>query len=108
MEESMEWLEPWGSVESADASYLRTFAEQLARETSRGHELYGVPVRLIARGNGDDALFEIEDGSGRVAEVHLVWQGRQKPPWPISAVFASLDEWKVKRMIPEHKEWNEE
>jgi hypothetical protein len=104
----MEWLEPWSSTEGAGASYLRTFAEQLARETSRGHELHGLPVKLIARGNGDDALFEILDGSGRVAEVHLVWQGRQKPPWPSSAIFASLEEWRVKRMIPEHEEWTDD
>src|SRR5689334_17305269 len=75
--EKMEWLEPWSSTEGEEAAYLRTFADQLARETSRGHELHGKKVRLIGRGNGDDALFEILDGTGRVAEVHLVWQGRQ-------------------------------
>jgi hypothetical protein len=103
----MEWLKPWASTESAEPSYLRTFAEQLAQETSRGHELHGVPVKLIARGSGDDALFEILDKSGRVAEVHLVWQGCQKPPWPSSAIFENLEEWRVKRMIPEHQEWIE-
>jgi hypothetical protein len=101
----MEWLEPWTSTEGIGSSYLQTFAEQLARETSHGHELYGLPVALIGRGNGDDALFKILDGSGRVAEVHLVWQGQQRPPWPSSAIFPSIEEWCVKRMIPEHKEW---
>jgi hypothetical protein len=101
----MEWLEPWSSTEDADESYLRTFAEQLARETSRGHELHKIPAKLIARGNGDDALFKILDGSGRVAEVHLVWQGRQNPPWPASEIYSNLEEWEVKRMIPENKEW---
>lgn len=91
-----------------DESFLNGFAEQLALEMSPGHELYNVPVRLIARGNGDDALFELRDGSGRVAEVHLVWQGRQRPPWPGSAIFSSLEEWRVKRMIPDHSEWNDE
>jgi len=104
----MQWLDPWTSTEKSEASYVRTFAEQLARETNRGHELHGVAVKLIARGNGDDALFEILDGSGRVAEVHLVWQGRQKPPWPASAIYSSLEERRLKRMIPEHKEWVDE
>ena len=102
-----DWLEPWSSTAGTEDSYLRTFAEQLARETSRGHELHGVRVRLIGRGNGDDALFEFQDGTGRVAEVHLVWQGRQKPPWPASAIFESLDAWRTKSMIPAHREWEE-
>ena len=101
----MDWLEPWTSTEGSEAAYLKTFAEQLARETSHGHELHRLAVRLIGRGNGDDALFEILDGSGRVAEVHLDWQGKQKPPWPSSVVYGSLAEWRENRMIPEHKEW---
>ena len=105
----IEWLEPWTSTEGVETKYLRTFEDQLARETSSGHELYGVRVKLIGRGNGDDALFELLDGSGKVAEVHLVWQGRQKPPWPSSVIYANFEEWRLKRMIPEHKEWiNEE
>jgi hypothetical protein len=104
----VEWLEPWNSTEGAEESYLRTFAEQLKRETGRGHELYGMKVKLIGRGNGDDSLFEILDGTGRVAEVHLVWQGRQKAPWPSSSIFSSLEEWRETRMIPEHKEWADE
>lgn len=103
--EEADWLEPWSSTAGAEESYLRTFAEQLARETRRGHVLHGVPVRLIGRGNGDDALFELEDGTSRVAEVHLVWQGRQKPPSPGTAIFASLEEWRTKSMIPAHDEW---
>ncbi|XAH25411.1 hypothetical protein AAFF27_09515 [Xylophilus sp. GW821-FHT01B05] len=102
-----DWLEPWTSTAGADDGYLRTFAEQLARETSRGHELHQVPVKLIGRGNGDDALFELQDGTGRVAQVHLVWQGRQKPPWPGTAIFASLEDWRIKSMIPENREWQD-
>ncbi|MCV2366416.1 hypothetical protein LNV23_23550 [Paucibacter sp. DJ1R-11] len=104
----MEWLEPWTSTEGAESAYLRAFAEQLERETSIGHELHRVSVLLIGRGNGDDALFEILDGSKRVAEVHLVWQGRQIPPWPASTIYENLEEWRVKRMLPEHKEWVDE
>jgi hypothetical protein len=102
-----DWLEPWSSTAGSSEERLRTFAEQLGRETSRGHELHKVPVRLIGRGNGDDALFELQDGTGRVAEVHLVWQGRQKPPWPSSAIYRSLEEWRERSMIPAHREWLE-
>lgn len=105
--ELIDWLDPWTSTLNADDNYLRTFADQLARETGRGHELHKVPVKLIGRGNGDDALFELLDGTGRVAQVHLVWQGRQKPPWPGATIFASLEDWRIKSMIPENLEWQE-
>jgi hypothetical protein len=103
--EEADWLEPWGSTKNAEEGYLRTFAEQLARETTCGHQLYRVPVRLIGRGNGDDALFALEDGTGRVAEVHLVWQGKQQPPWPCTTIFAHLKEWLEKSMLPAHLDW---
>jgi hypothetical protein len=65
----MEWLEPWNSTEAHDARFHESFREQLEREVPAGHVMYRLPARIIARGNGDDALFEILDGSGRVAEV---------------------------------------
>ena len=102
-----DWLDPWTSTAGSDDNYLRGFAEQLARDTSRGHELHGVPVKLIGRGNGDDTLFELQDGTGRVAQVHLVWQGRQTPPWPGTAIIESLEDWRIKRMIPDNREWQE-
>ena len=104
----MEWLEPWSSTEESGETYLKTFADQLALETRHGHILHGVPVRLIGRGDGDDALFELLDGTGRVAQVHLVWQGQQKPPWPMATIFSNLDEWRVKSMVPDHREWTDE
>jgi hypothetical protein len=82
-----EWLEPWDSYESADESTRMIFADQLVKEVKRGHPLYEVPVRLLARGNGVDVLYEILDGSGRVAVVHLVWQGPQVPPWPSTTIY---------------------
>lgn len=103
--EKIEFLSPWGSAESQTDDTKLTFAKQLALETSPGHTLYKVPVRLLARGNGDDVLFEIMDGSRRVAQVHLVWQGKQQPPWPGTQIYASLEEWCDQSMLPEHKEW---
>lgn len=104
----MDWLDPWSGVEDSDQSYRDTFHEQLAREVSRGHALFGLPVELMGRGNGDDCLFKILDGSGRVAFVHLVWQGRQSPPWPATDIYASLEEWIEQHMQPEHREWTDD
>jgi len=102
----MEWLEPWWSTAELDEQFHETFRRQLEREVPPGHSMHGLPVRLIARGNGDDVLFQILDGSGRVADVHLTWSKSQEYlPWPGTSIYLSLQEWIEKVMIPEHKEW---
>jgi hypothetical protein len=77
----------------------------LAREVSEAHELYGQKVTLIARASGtDDVLFLLADG--RIAEVHLVWQGRQRDPkWPSTGLYPSLSIWATESMIPWHRSW---
>ena len=50
----------------------------LRRELSAGHPLYDMPTRAVGRRQDcDDVLFSIEDGSGRVAVVHLTWTQRR-------------------------------
>ena len=102
----MEWLEPWCSVYQSEERFKESWNKQLQIELSPGHVLYGVPVKLIARGNGDDALFEFLDGSGRVADVHLTWgKGPEKAPLPGTAIYVSLEHWAQEVMIPENQEW---
>ncbi|WP_437227686.1 hypothetical protein SH661x_000503 [Planctomicrobium sp. SH661] len=102
----MIWLEPWWSTEDQSAAFHETFLRQLKLEVPPGHPLFGAPVRLIARGNGDDALFEFLDGSGRVAIVHLTWATRQERlPWPVTTVYPHLQTWGEEVMIPQHREW---
>ena len=49
-------------------------AQELLREVGVGHPLHGLPVRTLARRQDcDDVLFAIEDGTERVAVVHLTW-----------------------------------
>jgi len=69
---------------------------ELPRELATGHPLFGLPLTAIYRRNDDDdVLFQVNDGSGRVAEVHLTWRGdMEKLPWPISRFFESFDDWK--------------
>jgi hypothetical protein len=101
----MEWLEPWSSTENYAAQFHESFRKQLEREVAPGHVMHGVPVKLIACGNGDDALFQILDGSGRVAEVHLTWSKEQERlPWPGTTIYASLEEWAQKSMCPAHED----
>lgn len=89
--------------------YHMTFEAQLRLELCEDDPAYGVPAKIIGRGEGDDALFQLLDGTGRVAFVHLHWQ---KGPSRIddefrtrSKVYASLEEFFQHRLLPEHREW---
>jgi hypothetical protein len=89
----VEWPHPFSPIEYPEDK--PAFEAKLRREVKPGHPLYGVPVAAVARRyDQDDVLFELLDGSGRVAEVHLTWAGDQeKPPWPDARLFDSLTEW---------------
>jgi len=105
----MEWLVPWQSVADkiAEAAGLE---RELSRELSAGHQLYGVPVRVLGRRQDcDDVLFALDDGTGRVAVVHLTWTHSppDKPPWPVTAVYRSFDAWVTEGMRGDHAELNE-
>ncbi len=106
----MEWLDPWWSTECMDAKFHDTFAGELQLEVAPGHELFGLPTRVIGRRSDCDyALFELLDGTGRVAYVHLTWiQKQDKPPFPASAIFPSLESWAENVMIPQHREYSED
>ena len=97
----LQWLEPWHPVN--DPEEREGLEDQLALEVCEGHVLYGCKATLIARSSGsDDVLFSLPDG--RVAEVHLVWQGRQRDPrWPSTGIFPSLSVWAAESMMPLHQ-----
>lgn len=71
--------------------------------------MFGLPVRTAAaRIDSDDFLFEISDGSGRYAVVHLTWKKESSPEWPHSEIYASFQEWVVKRFIQDVTSFEEE
>lgn len=84
--------------EHRDAAEI--FIAQLKRELPPNHCLYGLKVKFLARiDNQDDVLFLINDGSGRVAEVHLTWSKRQERlPWPISKIYHDFQTWKEEKL----------
>lgn len=91
----MEWLIPWQPV-VYDAAQMAGLAEQLSRELAVGHPLYGLPMRTLARRQDcDDVLFAIDDGSGRVAVVHLTWTRNlpERPPYPWAILYPNFTAW---------------
>jgi hypothetical protein len=100
----MEWLEPWWSISECDDAFHRTFEAQLRLEICPDDPIFGIPAKVIGRGNGDDALFQLLDGSGRVAFVHLKWgTGRELGKFRTqSIVYENLDVFVKHVMQPEH------
>ena len=99
----MEWLEPWDAVTSG-----QELEGQLRREVGPGHPLHGIAARTLARrGDCDDVLFALEDGTGRVAVVHLTWTRSppEQPPWPSTRLYASLEEWARTGMAEDHADF---
>lgn len=67
----------------------------VAANRQPGHPLFGVPVAAIGRrDHEDDVLFELLDGSGRVAKVHLTWAGEnERPPCPQATIYDDVAAW---------------
>ena len=106
----MEWLVPWHSV-ADDPAQVAGMARELVRELSAGHSLYGLPVRTVARRQDcDDVLFAVEDGTGRVAVVHLTWtySPPEQPPWPATYMYPSFEAWVAQGMRADSEEFHAE
>lgn len=57
---------------------------------------------LARRQDCDEVLFALEDGTGRVAVVHLTWQAERDPRWPAVEMFRDLDDFRRRRMQMDH------
>lgn len=105
----MEWLVPWHSV-SNDPAQVAGMQRELKRELSAGHPLFDLPVKTLARRQDcDDVLFALEDGTGCVAVVHLTWTQSppERPPWPATTLFPSLENWAAVGMLSDAAEFGE-
>jgi len=106
----VEWLVPWHSV-ADNGAQVAAMQQELARELSASHPLFGLRVRTLARRQDcDDVLFVVDDGSGRVAVVHLTWTHSppEKPPWPITCLYPSFETWVAECMRSDHEEFGAE
>lgn len=105
----MEWLVPWHSVDD-DSAQVAGMERELKREVSVGHPLFGLQVKTLGhRQDCDDVLFAVEDGSGRVAVVHLTWTHSppERPPWPSTTMFPNLETWAAQGMRSDAAEFGE-
>ncbi|MBL8234213.1 MAG: hypothetical protein JNL98_37300 [Bryobacterales bacterium] len=101
---SVLYFQPWIAL-AADPDAAIGLTRELEREMRADDPLRRLHPLCIARSTiGDDALFQLNDGS--VASVHLTYT--PKPPerrgWPERQIFHSLTDWMLREMIPAHIE----
>ena len=97
-------LKPWIVPSDNDA-----LVSEFLREVRPDGILYQIKIVALAmRCDCDDVLFSIDDGTGRVAVVHLTWSGKQdsNKGWPETIIFESYQSWIEMCMIPDHDEYN--
>jgi hypothetical protein len=101
---SFDLLEPWKPL-TDDGSAL---VAELRRELRTDHALHGIEAHAIAmRCDCDDVLFRIIGRPEQYAVVHLTWSGKTDPNkgWPSTELFNDEEDWRVRRMIPDHEDF---
>ena len=95
------FLHTWWSFAKEGKDSKKTFTDELERELYIGHPLYGLEVEVLANGQGDDYLFKIKQSS-QVCVVHLTRKHTTEiPPYPLTQIYESLDNWYETDYIPD-------
>lgn len=81
----------WEIVDEATAVAC---VKELSRELSSGHELFGLKVSALAR-YIDNILFSVDGGRKPFAMVHMTHRAADKPPWPDTFWYDSIQEWSL-------------
>lgn len=91
MSAESDWDGDWYEITST--SERRELDEELRREFSKNHPLYGIEASAVGRRyRRDDILFRLADGC--YAQVHLTRREETSPNWPSTDVYDSFDAWK--------------
>ncbi len=102
-----EFLDPWWATEGDSGPWEQRFLNQLKVEACPEHAMYGLPVRVIGSYGGSQALlFELLDGTGRLAVVRFTWEeAQQSLPLPDTSIYSNFGDFKTERMIPDNREY---
>jgi hypothetical protein len=94
-------LIPWHFVDKG-------LNNQLEKEISRGHILYGKVVKTIARRqDNDDVLFAVFDSDFKYTKVHLTWSQSKltETDYPLTKTYKDWQDVYENLFIPDNKDW---
>ena len=102
-----EFLEPWFSTHEETENWLEGFVNRLQAAVGPEHVLFGLPVRVIGHSSRlQNTLFEILDGTGRLAVVQLPRKDApESPPSPRTAIYPNFEAFKTGKMVPQVREY---
>ena len=104
MDTNLQLLAPWVAVDDSES---QRFEDEYAAEIAKGHPLYGVPVKAIARrADSNDVLFRLLRHLCDYAVVRLSWSGREElsPDSPHLDLYVDDQDLTEKRLIPDQHE----
>ncbi|MCH2159753.1 MAG: polysaccharide lyase [Oleiphilaceae bacterium] len=89
------FTEPWSDITEYPEGHRAALEKELVTELSKGHVLFGLSSRIIAkREDRDDILIQNKLG---YFIVHLTWSGKsENDTFPTSEQFETLEELKIK------------
>ena len=99
------FLEPWYPLSKIDT----ILAQELNKELSRNHVLFGKKANAIARRqDNDDVLFELLNDENKFAVVHLTWTSKieRDARYPITQIFENWVDLYNNRIVPDHELFN--
>ena len=94
---------PWIAVDDSEG---QRFEDEYAAEIAKGHPLYGVPAKAIARRtDSGDVLFRLLRHLCDYAVVHLTWSGREElsPDLPRLELYVDDQDLTETRIVPDHQ-----
>jgi ankyrin repeat protein len=99
-----EFLDPWWATDGDSGPWEQRFLNQLQTQVGPEHVMYGLPVRIVGSYGGSKALlFEILDGSGRLAVINVTWENVEHSfSLPDTTLYPNFEAFKTQRMIPEN------
>lgn len=99
---NFQYLEPWIQESST------TFIEELYKDLSKDHILFGEEFEVVARRfDKDEVLFRFKSLPTKYVQVHLTWRKEPEvaPQWPVSQIYNSFEEWVNTVMKINHNEF---
>lgn len=102
------WIAPWQACDAATPE--EAVAAELYREVGAGHVLAGMKVKPLGRRQDqDDMLFALQDGSGRLAVVHLTYSQKTERDArvPHTEIYSDWSHFERERMLRDAAEWRQ-
>jgi len=105
MKRALKILTPWEAIPDNESN---RYEDEYAAEIGKGHPLYGVPVKAIARRRDrKDVLFALLRHLCEYAVVHLTWSGHEEFDmlFPACTLYADDADLMEKCIRPTHQEY---